>query len=894
MDNDPTNGAPSWYTRIFWAKAQPYGKPGPERVHLLEHHLADVGACFEALVSQATIRYRLARTAGRETLDETTAARLCVFAALHDVGKVNIGFQSRVWTRSDLDGEPYVHRVGHTADVVPVLLGTDWETSKWFFDALGWDDFCGWDDQGGAIVSDFLIATLSHHGSPLRLEGSREANPQAWRQLGELNPESHVRRIGTLLREWFPAAWNKTGPSLPDHPPFQHMFLGLCTLADWLGSNESWFPYESEPNSDYFNVASRRARHALKACGVDIGDQRQAVRDAGPLPGFPELFGFESANAIQTRTAATTSLNERLAVVESETGSGKTEAALWRFARLYEENLVDGIYFALPTRAAAVQIHSRIEKFAFAAFPTGHAPPVFLTVPGYLKDGDASGRILQRYEVWWDDHPDDTTRGRRWAAEHSKRYLAAQIAVGTVDQAMMSVLKVNHSHMRAACLARNLLVVDKVHASDTYMGAILGSLLKAHLGAGGHALLMSATLGSAARRRWLGISNEGGMEDLSLSEAIDCPYPSVSTPTARGERMVATGANTQNKTVTVENVKLMDAFDDVASRALEAARNGARVLIIRNTVGYAIRTQEALEQAAAGENRELLFNCGGVPAPHHGRFAPSDRRRLDEIVERTLGKGSRRDGGMVVVGTQTLEQSLDIDADLLIADLCPMDVLLQRIGRLHRHSRSDRPDDYRKPTCVVLLPEMEDLSPLTKRGVNGLNQFVYPDLRIIEATRRMIRQRPEWSIPAMNRSLVEHATHPSVLDSVAAELGASWQEHAFQVEGAELAEGITARHVIVERDKRFCGDNSEVVFGSNETAIRTRLGDEGINIDLASPQASPFGGQQITRVVLPGRWLPDRWEDKPVVCTSENGGFVFSVEDRRFRYDRFGLHRHNT
>ena len=170
---------------------------------------------------------------------------------------------------------------------------------------------------------------------------------------------------------------------------------------------------------------------------------------------------------------------------------------------MYEAGLVDGLYFALPTRAAASQIFNRVNAFIAGLFPDDTALEPILAVPGYLRAGDATGRQLPDYEVWWDDHAHD---GRRWASEHPKRYLAAQIAVGTVDQAMLGALKVKNAHMRTACLARNLLVVDEVHASDAYMTEILAALLDAHRKAGGYALLMSATLGSVARRRWLGES----------------------------------------------------------------------------------------------------------------------------------------------------------------------------------------------------------------------------------------------------------------------------------------------------------------------------------------------------------------------------------------------------
>ena len=883
----------AWYTRLFWAKSWPYRQRGPDRIHLLENHLADVGACLEALLAQPTVRQRLANTVGREELDDTTVGRLCVFAALHDIGKVNIGFQAQVWKPGDMAGGRRIRRTGHTLDLVPVLNGADERACGWFFDALGWSDMVGWDDQGGGVVSDLLIATLSHHGLPLGLESGPAPYPQVWRPIGVLDPEGYVRRVGELVRGWFPAAWDTTAPPLPAEPSFQHMFLGLCTLADWLGSNEHWFPYRSEPDAAYIDGARDNARRAVAECGLDIEGQRRAVRDRGGLPSFTELFGYPSPNAIQQQAALQTPLDERLVVVESETGSGKTEAALWRFAHLYETNRVDGLYFALPTRAAATQMHERIRRFASSVFPNGQVPPVILAVPGYPRSDHATGKILQRYKVWWDDHPNDATRRRRWAAEHSKRYLAAQIAVGTVDQAMMAALKVKHSHMRAACLARNLLVIDEVHASDTYMGVILQALLDTHLGAGGHALLMSATLGSVARRRWLGSVTTAGADSFPLQEAIRSPYPVVSTRDGRGERMVATGENGQDKAVRIESVPLMDHFDAVAERVLDAARAGAKVLVIRNTVGHAIHTQRAIEDAVATPERKLLFGLGGVPAQHHGRFAACDRFRLDRLVEERLGKNANRSGGgLLLVGTQTLEQSLDIDADLLVTDLCPVDVLLQRIGRLHRHAGNDRPPGHRIPICVVLLPGPGNLTPLLERGVNGLNQFVYPDLRILEATRRLVAGDPEWVIPSINRWLVERATHREALEAITEELGGGWLDHAYRVKGGELAEGLTARGAVAVRDKSFCRDNHEVTFGSLEDRIRTRLGDEGIEVDLDPPQPSPFGVGEIKRMVVPRRWLPERWEDDPAVPEHPADGFTFSVGGRQFLYNRLGLQRY--
>ena len=804
------------YTRYHWAKSD---RTNPRRIHLLDYHLADVGACMEALLEQPTIRQRLARSGCLDTLDDVTAARLCVFAALHDIGKVNVGFQTRIWGNADFpSGQRRPNRAGHTADLTPVLSQKDTETAAWFFDALGWwwEATESWDDRGGKTVCAMFVAGLSHHGSPLQLDDPhKSANPLAWREYADLNPQECVARIGQLVRQWFPAAFGEGAPPLPSAPEFQHHFLGLCILADWIGSSEDWFPYVDHPDNNYFGKAQERAKKAIDAIGLDLAQQRNEFPKQ--LPDFSQVFSF-APNAIQRQAAMETDLAEQLVIIESETGSGKTEAALWRFARMYEAELVDGLYFALPTRAAASQLHRRVKDFVQRLFPEGHRPNVIMAVPGYNPEDYAPGAVA------FPDYDEDAAHRREhgqekpWASENAKRYLAAQIAVGTVDQAMLGALQVRHAHLRSSCLARNLLVVDEVHASDTYMTEVIRALLAAHTGAGGYALLMSATLGSTARQKWLNPGQRRADADLpSLAEAIAADYPAVSV--AANPRPVAAGDNDRPKTVALEPTPVMSDFDAVAQRALSAARQGAKVLVVRNTVDYAIRTQLAVEAAATDNDRNLLFTAGAnhTPTLHHGRFARSDRRLLDELVEQRLGK-DRPAGGGILVGTQTLEQSLDIDADLLLTDLCPVDVLLQRIGRLHRHHRPDRPAGCANPTCVLLLPEGDDLTPyLTRqRDCNGLgpNGFVYRSLHVLEATRRLARQYREWRIPEMNRKLVEQATHPEALEAITGELGEEWQAHAISTEGGYIADRQQARGNALRFDKSFLEDNREILFPS--------------------------------------------------------------------------------
>ena len=885
------------YVRRHWAKwAGADGEGGGVRIHLLEHHLADVGACFEALAAQPAIRRGLAHAGGMDELDEATAARLAVFAALHDIGKVNAGFQTKVWPAEDLGGRRRWRGTTHDLDIVPVIMNDDKATADWFFRALPWDDMILWDDKGGAVVCALLVATLSHHGRPLNLQGGRSRNPDAWLPVGELSPEICTRRIGKRVREWFPKAFGAGAPPLPDAAGFQHLFLGLCNWADWLGSNEEWFPYCDKPSDDYISKARKQAADAVREVGVNISEQRAGF---GQIADFAALFQIKGGapNAIQ-RAAVDAPLERRLVIVESETGSGKTEAALWRFARMYERGLVDGLYFALPTRAAAAQIHGRVERFVGKLLPAGHTPPVVLAVPGY-HPGDAAGGVAMRdYDAAAAGHSDGG--GKPWAAENPKRYLAAQVAVGTVDQAMLGALQVRNAHMRAACLARNLLVVDEVHASDTYMSEVLDALLTAHLGAGGYALLMSATLGSAARDRWL--EREGGDAAVTpLDDAVAAPYPAVSAYGDGVATIEGAGENDRRKRVAISAEPRMGDFGYAARVALEAARAGAKVLVVRNTVGYAVETQRALEELAGADDDGLLFSVKGVRTLHHGRFAAGDRGLLDARVEALFGK-RRAGGGRVVVGTQTLEQSLDIDADLLVTDLCPVDVLLQRIGRLHRHERGDRPAGYQEARCVVMTPRDGDLSGLLAdgRGANGLgpNGMVYRDLRVLEATRRLIEEYSVWEIPDMNRMLVEGATHPERLGAIAREMGEEWVAHGNEIMGEFLADSQTAGNVVIKRDKAFFADNRDVVFVSDDTNIRTRLGDDRVEVRFEEAQASPFGGDgRVEGMAVALRWLGGEDVGERVRATGRGGGpgseggFGFGVGERRFVYDRLGLRR---
>ena len=804
--------------------------------------------------------------AGRQ-LSSTAISRLDAIAFLHDAGKLNPGFQAKGWAPGRWKGALR----GHVAEGAAIFTG---RVPRQFAQRLGLEDLVAW-----GVGPDLLFAALSHHGRPLKPDSSAD---DIWQAIPGYDPLAAAEELGQTMRRWFPEAYAPNEELLPSVREFQHFFCGLVSLADWIGSDQRIFKFVEDLDRDYICKARAQALKAVTDVGLNVAALQAAVQGRAK---FEILTDFPSARP-QQRLAAEVSLDESLIILEAETAAGKTEAALWRFARLFEAGKVDSLYFALPTRSAAIQIHARIQKALDELLGAG-ALDVVLAVPGYFRAGEAQGQPLPNWQVLWDDNPDEAKLRSRWAAESAKRYLAATVAVGTVDQAMLAALQVKHAHLRSAALARSLLVIDEVHASDTYMTEVQNHLLRIHLNRGGHAMLMSATLGSVARSKWL--SQKKGP---TFEEAVAAPYPAVWRK-ASPEPLFADGSQPQ-KSVFMSLVPTMDA-PPAAQRAILAARAGARVLVVRNTVKAAVATFAAVR--AEGEDA-LLLQVGGGPGLHHSRFAPEDRALLDDAVETALAPNPLRENvGRIVIGTQTLEQSLDIDADYLMTDLCPVDVLLQRIGRLHRH-RLPRPVGFEAPRCEVLSPQrgLEALlAPAFENGLGawreatGVLQGVYRDLSIFELTRRLVERESLWSIPAMNRRLVESATHPGRIAALHAELGARWSDYWNDVVGGQMADAGAARRVALRVDERF----SESQFVSDEEKIRTRLGAEGVRIEFAAPVVGPFGAV-VSGVTLPAHWSHGVDVREPVAAVSADGEVRFQIASATFVYNRAGLVREST
>lgn len=304
---------------------------------LIEHAL-DVAACGEALLRAGTWARALDAAAGR-MLTDLDLIRIVVLMALHDIGKANWGFQARWDARAE--------RVGHEGQVAPL----------WFDKTLR--DTAAATAFREAIMlfgaQKHLSALMAHHGRPREEFATPQAGAQAWEKHSRYwqptngyDPLAAAADLIAQVRARWPEAW-ADGPKLPDAPRFVGQFAGLVTLADWLGSDARRFPVEGPYGAEREAMRARHAEAAVAARGL--------TPLATPPTTFEQAFTFPPRGV--QNDAAADDLGP-VALIEAETGSGKTEAALWRWLELRHRGEVDGLYFALPTRTAAVQLHARV------------------------------------------------------------------------------------------------------------------------------------------------------------------------------------------------------------------------------------------------------------------------------------------------------------------------------------------------------------------------------------------------------------------------------------------------------------------------------------------------------------------------------------------------------
>lgn len=815
-----------------WAKTNrlPPGDPAFASLSIIDHGL-DVAAVFEAL-ARGPFRSTLRHVLGHD--DENLIRDLSSLVALHDLGKVSWCFQGRRTGPVPL-AQPFQPFFHHVDEACALLQHRD---------ALpGWREaLAPVVDIGDADGRALLRAVFSHHGRPrngTELADLRDL-PARFGPLEDRDPLELARQLVAAV----PAC----GGGLRLGRPGLHWLMGLTNLADWLGSNTAWFPLRPARQESFERPAAAAA--ALGAVGLDRPMAETAESDDAMLARTLALYTegrAESLRPVQQRAAAAIIEHPPapgdVLVLEDETGGGKTLTAYLLHALLARRGLVAGITFCLPTRASAKAIHDGARRVY------GHRYPPVLALPGY---DEAMASPLPADRAQDDELP--------WAQRSRHRFLVGPVAVGTIDQVLLGALTVPYAHLRSCAVARNLLVVDEVHSSDPYMRELLARAVANHRRQGGITLLMSATLGSELRARLLGAHGRnrfGAPRSSGMPSAGEAPFPVLWCGT---DKPVALGdPDPPQKRVTIEPSPDWPAaaVAQVAERAVTAAQAGARVLVIRNTVALARATMQAVRDLGP----ELLLRLGQHPVCHHARYAAADRLMLDEALRAALHPDDRSGKALVAITTQTAEQSLDIDADLLITDLVPADVLLQRVGRLHRNrslaAAEARPSRFREPCCIVLAPEAPvDLvrmaDPNRPRPNNWGTDRAYADVLALARTRELIGVGGIWSIPKVNRELVEAISTPESLDGLVARLGAAAADARRHSRGKEFLDRELAGRGLYDFDDDPARDLLRDRFATrSDGEAMTRLGTNDIRLELDQPFTSPFGNK-VAALTVPG------------------------------------------
>ncbi len=805
----------------YWGKAKkdPQAK-GPD-YHLLPYHCLDVAAVgMEYLSQHESLTCSFCEQLSCNKEDWLNWAGF--WLALHDLGKFSEAFQSQkpelfqqLQDREPNPEKPYSER--HDS------LG------QWYWNDRLADQVIdeGWFiDAHHESLDCWVRAVTGHHGQPPKatppnnysddyfVKKDRKAIQAFTEYLQTLFLTENVKHFCSHIP---PEQFEKTSQAL------SWWFTGVAVLADWLGSNTKYFPYQDKaiPLQDYWAIAQLRAKDALSDSGVVPCAIKKELS-------FKDLFPvIHTASPLQ-QWAINVDIQKspQIFLLEDVTGAGKTEAAITLAYRLMESGNADGIFVALPTMATANAMYERISNVYSKLF-VDDANLVLAHGSRNLVD-DFAKTIIHASTPENDVEQEDETASARctaWLADHNKRALLAQVGVGTIDQALLGVLHSKHQSLRLLGLFGKILIVDEVHACDAYMQGVLEVLLEFHARAGGSVILLSATLPVHMKQKLLDAYAKGRKALCPVISEQAYPlatwWQAINTNQLHQEPLATRQAVTRTVAVNYQHD-----ITQVKNAVLDAVNAGQCVCWIRNTIADALEAHKLFADEIPTEDITLF----------HARFCLSDRLDAEELVLYKFGKFSTHAlrKGQLVIATQVIEQSLDVDFDLLISDLAPIDRLVQRAGRLRRHSRdvqgnrllADGAVDQRgEPFLWVYAPEWTD-EPLSNWVKNVLPKagFVYPDHGQLWLTAKAL-QVGSFTMPHDARHLIESVFGED------SQIPIGLQQANLTVQGQQMADASHAKNntlTLVSGYKR-----GDVMDWWSEAKTPSRLGEQSINVVLA-------------------------------------------------------------
>ena len=536
---------------------------------------------------------------------------------------------------------------------------------------------------------------------------------------------------------------------------------GLITLADWIGSSEEDFPYASAGDS-WQSYAQRSRERAKRAIGRIPFTRIQPPTAAEFEQVFPHC---KPPRPLQLTMAAQLQAVEfpAMLLVEAPTGEGKTEAALYAVEAALRDGAT-GFYLAMPTQATSNQMHDRAEEYRRNRLPEAATPAILLH----------SAALLRLRSSTNDERQDDVGTAAWFYGR--KRGLLTPLGVGTIDQSLLATMRTKHWFLRLCGLTSKVIVFDEVHAYDTYTSALLQRLLRWLGTVGSTVVLLSATL-PAAKRKELVEAYRGEPVDIGA-----VPYPRLTVASRRSVAEIPFEAAADRRVrISLEWLRDAELAGLVRSRLSE---DGGCIAVIRNRVQAAQETYRSLAASLADTETEVVL--------FHSRFPFQWRLEIEGVLKRRLGRsGTDRPKNMVVVATQVIEQSLDLDFDWLVTDIAPTDLILQRVGRLHRHRRT-RPAGFSAPQLTLLESQLDEAGLPSF----GRDEYVY-DRSILLRSWAILTQSDTLLLPDEVERLVEqtYAARFTIEISDAFQSSLETAEEAFR-EDSRQHEAVAARSAI--------------------------------------------------------------------------------------------------
>ena len=665
---------------LLWAK---YDRKAGS-YHLLIYHLLDVAAVACRLWDDVL-------SAGQQTwLQESlrleegpTRQLLALLVGAHDIGKATAAFQKKAKPlyRSLRDAGYHEHSDDTPHGTLSAVILKRWLTEKGISQMQA--------SQLAAVIG-------GHHGDWITSAeaNNAQAGKGKWRVLQDLLIAELAQALGV--------SEIKLPRDTERFNVFAAFISGFVSVCDWIGSNTDYFPFEEGTIdfSEYYARSLEQARTAL----ADLGWFGWNADRREPL--FESVFPFAPNSLQSAGIHHFGALREmpRLILVEYLTGGGKTELALHIGDLLVNRFGLSGSYIAMPTQATSNQMFRRIGEYLEERYPERR---INLQLTHAQAEQDSRFQAIQPRPEREGDQ--SGVAAEDWFQRNSKYALLAPFGVGTIDQAMLSVLQAKHHFVRQFGLSHKVIIFDEIHSYDTFMNVIIERLFAWLHALNSPMILLSATLSRQGRRDILRATGARNLEDMD-----EKTYPRLTVVEHDGE--VRTHELPRPETRTIHIEKIPPDLESLLGAILPLYIKGGCIAIVCNTVDESIAVARRLRQAEGIEPEDVqLF---------HARYPPAWRGEIESDVLKAFGKPSEeteRPERAILVATQIIEQSLDLDFDLMVSSTAPIDLLIQRAGRLHRHPRPDRPEHLVEPTLLLRKPEMGGESV----PVFGADEWVY-------------------------------------------------------------------------------------------------------------------------------------------------------------------------